>query len=128
MLKTLNIPSTIAVMQHPDDGWTLLTLLLPWGCLFPQIYLTKKMNPAEVVQRLQTSLPSGIRLGSAKELRVFREDGSNAENMAALIEDLEYIVAVRASRCPSFHLLELHALCRRGMIPINYRCWQHSES
>mmetsp|Transcript_7023 Transcript_7023/g.19819 ORF Transcript_7023/g.19819 Transcript_7023/m.19819 type:complete len:857 (-) Transcript_7023:56-2626(-) len=75
-----------------------------------EVYLTHRMEPSEVAKRLQAKLPPGIQLGEANELRVYREDGSNAENMAALVEDLEYVVAVEAPLTSGESLVDMEAV------------------
>jgi len=78
-----------------------------------ELYLTRPLPLADVKARLQAKLPAGIQLGEARELRMFREDGSNAENLGALIQDLEFALVVEGPLAEGAEAVDMPALVGR---------------
>lgn len=57
-----------------------------------ELLLTRPMALEELRERLQGQLPSGVQLLGAKEVPIFKADGSNYEKLGALLKEVEYQV------------------------------------
>lgn len=59
-----------------------------------ELYLTRRMDPEEVLSKLREQLPMGLSLSSVREMETYKADGSNGEKMSQLLTSVEYFVSV----------------------------------
>ncbi|KAK9820493.1 hypothetical protein WJX72_010859 [[Myrmecia] bisecta] len=62
-----------------------------------EVVLTQRRDVEQVRQQLQAQLPQGLRLLSAQDLALTKATGAHTESMQALMDSIEYHVAIQAA-------------------------------